>query len=221
MPCCLQTSCCQTHLCCSSAPLRVLLPLAHPLVATLPPLPPDPHLLRPCHALAPSVHARAVCVLGPCRVCAAVARLHRSSRGSRPRTSPPFDPGCPHRLAQKPFTATSCAVCVCFPRAGSRQRSALAMPAACTVAPAHVVARCSSAARCSGRPLAPATRLHRPCTRPARLLPPSARAAWAPAAQRLRAPKPSRPVPSRGRAARDPLAPPKPAPPEPALAPAA
>jgi hypothetical protein len=40
---------------------------------------------------------------------AVVARLHRRSRGSKPRTSPSFDPGCPHRFAQKPFTAASCA----------------------------------------------------------------------------------------------------------------
>jgi hypothetical protein len=78
--------------------------------------------------------------------------------------------------------------------------------------PAHTVARCSSATRRSGRPLAPAARLHGPRMRPARVLPPSARAAWAPAAQHLRAPKPSRPVPSRGRAAHDQLAPPEPAP---------
>jgi hypothetical protein len=30
----------------------------------------------------------------PCRVRAVVARLHRRSRGSKPRTSPSFDPGC-------------------------------------------------------------------------------------------------------------------------------
>jgi hypothetical protein len=45
----------------------------------------------------------------PCRVRAVVARLHRRSRGSKPRTSPSFDPRCLHRLAQKSFTATPCA----------------------------------------------------------------------------------------------------------------
>jgi hypothetical protein len=45
----------------------------------------------------------------PNRVRAVVARLHRRSRGSKPRTSPSFDPGCPHRFVQKPFTAASCA----------------------------------------------------------------------------------------------------------------
>jgi hypothetical protein len=48
----------------------------------------------------------------PNRVRAVVARLHRRSRGSKPRMSPSFDPGCPKRFAQKPFTAASCTACV-------------------------------------------------------------------------------------------------------------
>jgi hypothetical protein len=52
--------------------------------ATAPPLPLlDTRSPRPCRASTPSAHARAACVIGPCRACAVAARLHRRSRESK------------------------------------------------------------------------------------------------------------------------------------------
>jgi hypothetical protein len=46
---------------------------------------PDSRLLRPCRASAPSVHALAACVLGPCHACVAAALLLLARRHARPQ----------------------------------------------------------------------------------------------------------------------------------------
>jgi hypothetical protein len=81
-----------TAMCCtplSCTPLPCTLPLCTSSLYTAPPPSPvaGPALTSALPCLS-SIRAR------PCRVRAVVARLHRRSRGSKPRTSPSFDPGC-------------------------------------------------------------------------------------------------------------------------------
>jgi hypothetical protein len=95
--------------------------------------PPPPPVAGPVLASAlpclSSIRAR------PCRVRAVVARLHRRSRGSKPTTSPSFDPGCLHRLAQKSFTATPCAACVPQSLAPHQSPQLLPRARACALQP--------------------------------------------------------------------------------------
>jgi hypothetical protein len=152
MPCCWQTSCCRTRLYCSSTPLRMLPPHTRLLLATPPPLLPDPRSPRPCRASAPSVHARAACVIGP-------LSFHRLGAGhllvfTRAVYSPVLPPcgttsGRCAAAAQRPLRAP-------LLRCAALQRCQLPRAQLLTPAPS---ASAPLAASCSRPPCAPHQRL--------------------------------------------------------------